>query len=133
PARLQEAPLPGVPAAGHEDAGAVPARVVRRGPARAVRRGSAAGSAGPPGARAGHHLPDGLRQLLPDRLGLRALRDRTRHPRQRPRLGLPRLGELRPQAPLRPPPPVRPPLPPPPLPPPQPPPPPPPHPFPPPA
>ena len=31
-----------------------------------------AGGARPAGARAGHHLPDGLRQLLPDRLGLRA-------------------------------------------------------------
>ena len=36
--------------------------------------------AGPARARAGHHLPDGLRQLLPDRLGLRPLRPRERHP-----------------------------------------------------
>ena len=49
---------------------------------------AAAGGARPPGARAGHHLPHGLRQLLPHRLGLRALRRRERHPGQRPRLGL---------------------------------------------
>ena len=40
----------------------------------------AGGGAAAAGARAGHHLPDGLRQLLPDRLGLRALRPRERHP-----------------------------------------------------
>ena len=49
---------------------------------------AAAGRARPARARAGHHLPHGLRQLLPDRLGLRALRRRERHPGQRPRLGL---------------------------------------------
>ena len=49
-------------------------------------------------ARAGHHLPDGLRQLLPHRLGLRALRPRERHPGTRPRLGVRRARQLRPEA-----------------------------------
>ena len=40
----------------------------------------------PAGARAGHHLPDGVRQLLPHRLGLRPLRPRERHPVHGPRL-----------------------------------------------
>ena len=68
------------------------------GPARALRRQPAAGGRRPAGARAGHHLPDGLRQLLPDRLGLRALRRGERHPGQRPRLGVRRPRQLRPQA-----------------------------------
>ena len=52
----------------------------------------------PARARARHHQPDGLRLLLPDRLGLRALRPRGGHPRLGPRLGLRGARQLRAQA-----------------------------------
>ncbi len=44
--------------------------------------------------RAGHHQPDGVRLLLPDRLGLRPLRPRARHPELGARLGLRGAGQL---------------------------------------
>ncbi len=48
----------------------------------------AAEARGPAGPRAGHHQPDGVRLLLPDRLGLRPLRPRAGNPGLGPRLGL---------------------------------------------
>ena len=84
-ARLQEAALPRLHAAAK-------ARRPRTTCASCARQGlnerygdnPPRGGARPARARAGHHLPDGLRQLLPDRLGLRPLRPRERHPRPAP-------------------------------------------------
>ncbi len=83
-AQLEGPPFPGVHAARGQEAGGVPARAVRERPARALRRQSAAGGARAAGTRAGHHLPHGLRQLFPHRLGLRQLRGRERHSRAVP-------------------------------------------------
>ena len=49
-------------------------------------------------ARAGHHLPDGVRLLFPDRLGLRPVRPRGGHPELGARLGLRGPGQLLAQA-----------------------------------
>ena len=60
---------------------------VRGGHARALRRGRSA-PARPARVRAPDDQRDGLRRLLPDRLGLRTLREgQRRHGRPRPRLG----------------------------------------------
>ena len=85
-ARLQGAPFPRVCAAGRKDAGEVSARTVR---ARACRNAIGRRAAGKPVAdrlesRTGHHLPDGFRQLFPDRLGFRAVCPRERHSRHAP-------------------------------------------------
>ena len=89
--------------AGGQDLGGVPPRVVFGGlegalcesrrslrRRRAFRRGD-----GPAGARAGRNQQAGIRQLLPDRLGLRAFRPRAGHPGHGPRFGRGLAGFLR--------------------------------------
>ena len=56
--------------------------LVEAGPARALRRPAAGGDARADGDRARGDRPDGLQRLLPDRLGLRRLRQAQRHRRR---------------------------------------------------
>ncbi len=62
----------------------LPARAGHRGPAPALRRAAARRGARADGDGARRDRPDGLQRLLPDRLGLRPLRQAERH-RRRPR------------------------------------------------
>ena len=71
-----------------EDARRLPARALRAGPQERYGDNPPRGRAQAARARAGHHLPDGVRQLFPDRLGLRPLRPRERHPGHGPRFRL---------------------------------------------
>ena len=100
-----QAALPRLHAAGGQDLRGLPARAVPRGAeasATPATRSAVAGGElsaevhGPAGARAGRDQQAGLRQLLPDRLGLRPLRPRAGHPGHGPRLGRGLAGGLRP-------------------------------------
>ena len=94
-ARFQEAAFPGFHAAGGQDAGGIPTRAVRRRPDASATGGNPSQAVRDAArARTRHHLPHGLRQLLPHRVGLRPLRGRERHSVQRPRLGVRCAGQL---------------------------------------
>ena len=88
-ARAREHPAAEVPAAGRQGRVRVPGRAVRERPAKALRTGDA-GAAGAPPLRAQDDQGDGLRRLLPDRLGLHRLRPAER------RLGRARAAARRP-------------------------------------
>ena len=66
----------------------------RQGLRRALRRAAPAGGPRAARARAGHHQPDGVRLVLPDRLGLRPVRPRERASPLGARLGLRGAGQL---------------------------------------
>ena len=91
-----QAALPRLHPAGRQDLGGFPPRAVpgraRRSATPAIPQrivdGQLVGRGhGPAGARAGRDQQAGLCQLLPHRLGLRALRPRAGHPGHGPRLG----------------------------------------------
>ena len=108
-ARAREHPAAEVPAAGRQGRVRVSGRALRERPAKALRPGHA-GATGAPPLRAQDDQGDGLRRLLPDRLGLHRLRQAGRGlGRAGPRFGgrvarrlLPRDHRRRPD-PLRPP------------------------------
>ena len=80
--------IPAYPVPEGETDRTLPAHAGRAGPARALRRPAAGGDARAHGDRARGDRPDGLQRLLPDRLGLRRLRQAQRHRgRPGPRLG----------------------------------------------
>ena len=87
-ARARPPADPRLPGPRRRDRPQLPAQARRAGPARALRRPAAGGDARAHGDRARGHRPDGLQRLLPDRLGLRRLRQAQRHRRRPgPRLG----------------------------------------------
>ena len=87
-ARARPPADPGLPGARGRHRPQLPAPARRARPARALRRPAAGGDARADGGRARGHRPDGLQLLLPDRLGLRRLREAQRHRRRAgPRLG----------------------------------------------
>src|SRR5439155_121776 len=104
-ARAREHPPAALPGPGRQGRVRVPRRALRKRPAKAVRTGNARTPGAPP-LRAQDDQGDGVRRLLPDRLGLHRVREAERHlGRTGPRLGsrlargvLPRDHRCRPDA-----------------------------------
>ena len=87
-ARAGQAADPELPDARRDERARVPARARARGPAPALRRPAAGGGARADGDGARGDRPDGLQRVLPDRLGLRQVRQGERDRRRPgPRLG----------------------------------------------
>ena len=87
-ARARQAADPQLPDARRHARARVPARARAGGPAPALRRPAAGRGARADGDGARRDRPDGLQRLLPDRLGLRQVRQGERHRgRPGPRLG----------------------------------------------
>ena len=91
--RARQAADPALRLPGRQGREGLPARARARGPARALRRPAARRGDRAHGDGARRHRQDGLQRLLPDRLGLRRLREVQRH-RRRPG---PRLGRRQPR------------------------------------
>ena len=87
-ARAGQAADPELSDARRRERARVPARARAGGPAPALRRPAAGGGGRAHGDGARRDRPDGLQRLLPDRLGLRQVRQGERHRRRPgPRLG----------------------------------------------
>ena len=97
--RLRHLPAAVVPGAGGVHRGDLPARAVRAGHRAPLRRRAVGRGARAPRLRARRDRRDGLRRLLPHRLGLRQVRQGQRHRRRpRPRVGRRLHRQLRPGA-----------------------------------